>query len=268
MMPTRTVGILVATLALLGLSSSCDDGGDADADGDVDTDSDADGDADTDGDADGDGSVALTLHPRIDPLTAYSAGPSLIVAEVTASTGLTVDLSATVTPEIPIDVEPAQLSGSGAAELFLRPTADDVGETFSIEVRAETSDLEATATLSGEVVDWEDEGSEYSDPLLATFLTYIQENHAELDLGPETMWTENWDPNPQTLVVNHRAYLSETWHLYLGWHVTIPPDDWAYLLVRRRDEPEPQIAFCLPSQINDQTIQEADLEDPRLPCAE
>lgn len=69
------------------------------------------------------------------------------------------------------------------------------------------------------------------------------------------------------LVVTHRGYLHAVWELHRAWHDTIPPYDWAWLTLRRRDQLDPEVGFCFPSQTDDHTVSEADLSDPRLPCA-
>jgi hypothetical protein len=246
--------------AITALTACGDDDGSASGDGGVD------GAVDGGGDA----SLEVELYPEMDPLKAYSSGPSLILAQVAAASGLQVDLSVSVDPQIPAKVVPQQLVGGQAdvAEVFLRPTEADVGQTFTIELRGEGDELVETATVGGEVIDWQEGSAEHPDSLLQVFLEYIEQNHPALGLDRQTTLDESWAPHPQILVVGHRAYLYDNYHLHLAWHVTIAPHDWAYVTVRPRDQLEPSMAFCLPSQSEDQTVQQANLDDPRLPCAQ
>lgn len=258
---------IAAVIAALTASTACsDDGGSSSADGGPDTDGAVDGGPDGGGDA----SLEVELYPEMDPIEAYSGGPSLVLAQVSAPSGLQVDLSVSVDPQISAAVVPQQIVGGqgDVAEVFLRPTASDVGQTFHIELRGEGGEFVETARVGGEVIDWQEGSTEHPDSLLEVFLEYIEQNHPALGLGPQTALVESWAPRPQIFVVGHRVYLYDSYHLHLGWHVTIAPHDWAYVTIRPRDQLEPNMAFCFPSQSEDQTVQEAELDDPRLPCAQ
>jgi hypothetical protein len=49
------------------------------------------------------------------------------------------------------------------------------------------------------------------------------------------------------LVVSHYAWFTDDLEIGLGWHVMVPPDDWAELYVRPRSAPAPTAAFRLGS---------------------
>jgi hypothetical protein len=250
----------------------CDDGDESDADADADVDGDADADADSDGgDGGGDLSVQFSTSSASlgggETFLGSPRGPVYLLAEVRAGAGDEVALTASIEPAVPVEVSPALLLGGGLVEVFARPTAEQVGGPLSVTIRAEGGDQVSTDTVEGEVIDLGGDDHAYADSLLADFLAYFAESRPEMGIGSETDWIESFDPR-LVLVVTHRLYLSEGWELHLAWHNTIAPYDWAWVTARPRDEFEPTIAVCFPSQSGDRTVQETDsLSDPRVPCA-
>jgi len=197
----------------------------------------------------------------------YPGGLGLLLAQITASDGLSVDLSVTSTPAITGEVVPPHVVGGGVVELLMRPTAAQVNQVVSVELAATAGADQATDTVDLNVIEYSDTGQQaQGDTLLAVFLDYLQANRPDLGLGPDTAWVESWNSEP-VLIVTHRSYLSDTWQLHLAWHNTIAPDDWSFVTLRRRNQLEPELAFCFASQSTDQTVQPADLSDPRMPCA-
>ncbi|MCC7538703.1 MAG: hypothetical protein IT379_20930 [Deltaproteobacteria bacterium] len=221
-----------------------------------------------DGGAGDAGSLEVDLRlPPAGQILSYAGGLTLRPVELRAPSGLVVDLSVTAGSGVDAEVVPTQLEGSGAFELFLRPAASTVEQVVPFEVRATSGALEATAAGGLEVIAWEDDGPEHADGLLAVFLPYIAEHHPELGLGPDTEWIESWVTEP-VLIVTHRSYLSTAWEVHVAWHNTAPPDDWSWLVARRRDALLPEIGFCLPTVADEQVVQRStDLSDPRIPCA-
>ena len=218
-------------------------------------------------DASGDGgtrSLAVVLHLGAD---SYPGGVGLLLAEVTAPAGLAVDLSVTSTPAIAGEVVPQRVVGGGVVEVLMRPTAAQVGQGVSVELGAMAGADRATDSTILNVIEYSDSTQRaQGDVWLAIFLEYLQANRSDLGLGPATTWLESWNSQP-VLIVTHRSYLSDTWELHLAWHNTIPPDDWSYVTLRRRNQLAPDLAFCFHSQSGDHTVRAADLSDPRLPCA-
>lgn len=242
-----------------GMDAGTDDAGpaeDAASDGEVD-----------DAGVDAGEALALDLHlPPSGTLLSYGGGLTLLPVELHASAGVTVELSVATEAGLTGEVVPEQRVGRGVFELFLRPAASTIGETLPFEVRATTASGQTSAAGVLEVIEWSDEDTSHADELLALFLPTVAETHPELGLGPDTAWIESWNSNP-VLVVTHRSYLSEGYEVHVAWHNTMVPHDWAYLTVRPRSELLPSLGWCIPSQVEDHTVQEADLSDPRLPCA-
>ncbi len=210
----------------------------------------------------------LKLYPPTSPITAYEHGPSFILGEVITEEGARVTLDISVEPHIEAILEPSEGLGSRVFEVWLRPTSGDVGESFVLEVRATSGETSASASVAGDVIIWSVDDNQFPDELLADFLDFIGSNNPEIGLSVDTQWIESWSFKPAWLVVSHWAYLFEEWFLNLSWHVTVAPDDWAILEVRRRDQIDPGFAFCIPSYSADRAVREVDTLDPRASCLE
>ena len=87
----------------------------------------------------------------------------------------------------------------------------------------------------------------YAIDMRDKFIPWLAINHPELSITDETEWSGTI-VNPKILVVMHYIFLSETWEMYVTWHVTIPPHDWTRIYLRHRfTESRPAYAFEIPS---------------------
>jgi len=79
------------------------------------------------------------------------------------------------------------------------------------------------------------------------FIPWLAANYPEFGITSETEWTGTV-VNPNFLVVMHYIFFSEDWEMYVEWHVTIPPDDYARIYLRHRfTEARPSYAFEISS---------------------
>ena len=242
-------------LGALATVGGCEDSG---------TSGDGDADADTDGDAD---ALAVTFHPGELTPTGSSTTPALLLAEVRGADSAVIQLAASSDPAATCEVFPDELAGGGVAEVFLRANESHAGQTVRVTLQAEAGGATATDSIDVQVSSAGDDTREVADELIAVFLEYIAGEYPESGLAPDAEWVESYPTYPGIVIVMHRTYLTEVWDLHLAWHAMIAPHDWAYVTLRRRGELEPETGLCFPSQTEDRTVQEADLADPRLPCA-
>ncbi len=143
-------------------------------------------------------------------------------------------------------VEPTEVRQGQVAEVTVvaEPTAEE--RPLEIVVTGRRGDLEATAVRSTTVRPWESSEDEYARTLLGLFTSWLAENEPELGIGPDTGFTGSFVC--PVLVVTHYLFLSEDWEVGLSWHVMVPPDDWAEIYLRPRDQAIPTLAFRLQSQ--------------------
>ncbi|MCB9654039.1 MAG: hypothetical protein H6729_07930 [Deltaproteobacteria bacterium] len=210
---------------------------------------------------------SIRFHPESKSVRGYTRGPSLLLAEVSSNAldDREVQLELVVTPTATAELERRTEFGSGVVEVFVRPRAEHLGKRLLVELKAIGRDgVRAVDSAQIEVIPWGgNPPTDLADGLLKTFLVHLEAARPEMGLDSTTPWTESFDPYPRRLIVGHRAYLFDAWELKIGWHVTIAPHDWAYVLARPRNSFEPAIAFCLPSQTMDRTVQPASTGDPR-----
>lgn len=175
--------------------------------------------------------------------------------------GETTGVLVTITNEQPTD-EPVEVTAAAeGAEITVEPASIRTGEVAEVMIVAEPAseeraveivvtgrrgDIEATASRSTVVRPWDDGDQAYAEELLGLFTTWLAEHEPDLGIGPETAFAGSF-VSP-VLVVTHHMFLSEDWEIGLSRHVMVPPDDWAEVYLRPRDELAPTHAFRLQSQ--------------------
>jgi hypothetical protein len=198
----------------------------------------------------GDGSTGTLFTIEISPEFVQGAVPG-------SATGVLV----TITNEEPT-LDPVSLSVvADGAEVSVRPTEIREGEVaevtlvapatteevpLDIVVTGRRGAVEVSATRSTVIRPFEDSERAYADTLLGVFTSWLEENRPDLGIGPDTEFTGSF-VSP-VLVVTHYLYLSDDWELGLSWHVMVPPDDWAEIYLRPRDQLRPTLAFRLTSR--------------------
>lgn len=147
-----------------------------------------------------------------------------------------------------VTVEPAAISAGEVAEVWLTvdPGTSD-GTEMELVITGERGGRTATASRGFTAYDWEDDRGEYAGTLFDLFRSWLAANHPELGITDDTVFSGSFTA-PGLLVVSHYLYLSDEWEIGLAWHVMIPPDDWAEIYLRPRDEAAPTVAFRLSSQ--------------------
>lgn len=146
-----------------------------------------------------------------------------------------------------VSVNPGEIREGEVAEVTVIPDAATEERSLEIVVTGTRGDLEQTATRSTTVFAWEDDRGEYAGTLLSLFTTWLAERQPDLGISVSTQFSGSFIA-PGLLVVSHYEYMSDDWELGLSWHVMIPPDDWAEIYLRPREELVPTLAFRLSSQ--------------------
>ncbi|GAI03110.1 unnamed protein product, partial [marine sediment metagenome] len=79
------------------------------------------------------------------------------------------------------------------------------------------------------------------------FISWLAANHPEFGITSETEWTGTI-VYPGIMEVSYYLFFSEDWEMGVRWHVTIVPDDWAEIYLRKRfTETQPSHAFKIDS---------------------
>ncbi|HEX5630565.1 MAG TPA: hypothetical protein VFY15_02825 [Acidimicrobiia bacterium] len=147
-----------------------------------------------------------------------------------------------------VTVSPAEITAGEVAEVWFTvdPGTSD-GTPMVLAVTGTRGDETETATRSFSAFDWADDRGEYAGELFDLFRSWLGANHPDLGITADTEFEGSFVA-PGLLVVSHYLYLSPDWEVGLSWHVMIPPDDWAEIYLRPRDEALPTLAFRLTSQ--------------------
>ncbi|MGD8451689.1 MAG: hypothetical protein PVJ57_07705 [Phycisphaerae bacterium] len=123
------------------------------------------------------------------------------------------------------------------------PEGDDV----VITVCGERNGAEQSAELHVNVLYGGDGWLEYATMVRERFIPYLAEQHPELGITPQTVWTGTI-VKPHILVVTHYLFFSAEWEMGIMWHNTIPPYDWSRIYLRHRyTDMTPTYAFEISS---------------------
>jgi len=146
-------------------------------------------------------------------------------------------------PMAAVAVEPAVIGPGEVAEISVVPDRNQLpppeefpegGVTLNVTVRAERGGLVRTQTIPITVTSLEkDQVGSTARGMLDRFIPWLAENCPELGITERTVW-HGTIVSPHILVVTHYLFFSDEWEVHIGWHVMIPPDDWARIELRRR----------------------------------
>lgn len=146
-----------------------------------------------------------------------------------------------------ITVNPQAITPGQVAEVTVIPSMASTNETLTITIIGKRYGLIQTETITVEVVMGEDLLGPFAAEMRDKFIPWLAANHPELGITNETEWTGTI-VNPRILVVMHYIFFSDDWEMYVTWHVTIPPHDWARIYLRHRfTESRPSYAFEISS---------------------
>ncbi len=171
-----------------------------------------------------------------------------------------VNISVT-SPECEVAVFPQSITEDQVAELSVVPTQANIGKNVTITLQGEREGLQQTETITVEVIEGENTLEPEAASIRDKFTQWLSTNYPELGITNETTWTGTI-VNPKILVVMHYIFLSKDLEMYVTWHVTIPPYDWARIYLRYRyNQTVPIYAFEISSvqeQAQPQTIEVPD----------
>ena len=143
-------------------------------------------------------------------------------------------------------VEPATITAGGIAEVTFaaEPVQDEVEATLT--VTATRGEVERSDRRQVFVIPGEDDREEVARQLLAVFAGWLEENHPELGITPQTEFAGSLVA-PRLLVVSHYLFENDAHELGVSWHIMVAPDDWSEIYLRPRDSLVPTRAFRLSS---------------------
>lgn len=146
-----------------------------------------------------------------------------------------------------VGVDPQEIHQGQVAEVTVIAQSATQERPLDITVTGRRGDVEETATRSTTVFAWSDDRADDAERLLSIFTAWLADHEPGLGIDPGTEFSGSFVA-PGLLVVSHYLYLSEDWELGLSWHVMVPPDDWAEIYLRPRDQAVPTHAYRLESQ--------------------
>lgn len=145
-----------------------------------------------------------------------------------------------------VSVAPDRIGAGEVAEVTVvaSPTEEEteLGVTIVATADGGTSEVNRTVT----VLPWPDDRSQQARGVLALFAVWLGENRPALGIAEEIAVTGSFTA-PLLLVVSHYTFWTDEWEMGLSWHVMVPPDDFAELYLRPREELIPTMAFRLGS---------------------
>lgn len=155
----------------------------------------------------------------------------------------------TITAQAPgaeVVVAPASISGSQVAEVIVVPDATEAETELRLTVTVSMDDWVGSIDRTITVVPWEDDRERQAREVLGLFLPWLADEHPEFGLSEATEF-EGTMTAPLLLIVSHYGFYTDEWEVGVGWHVMMPPDDFAEMYLRPRDALAPTHAFRIGS---------------------
>lgn len=160
--------------------------------------------------------------------------------------GEAVSISATV-PNVEAVVNNPSIKSGEVAEVVVIPNQLTKNTNLTLTIQGVRNGFEQIKTITIEVIDGEDGIGELAAEMREKFIPWIATNYPKLNITNQINWSGTI-VNPRILVVMHYLFFSDIWELYLTWHVTILPHDWARIYLRQRFvDTSPSFGFEIPS---------------------
>jgi hypothetical protein len=201
------------------------------------------------GDDDGNGGKGpfeLVVHPEfVQGMYANQPVTILVAIEEEVEGGGPVELTVD-SDKAEVSVVPRDISAGQVAEVTITAGPVVEEEEIGVTVSARRGETERSLTKQVIVMPGEDDREPMARDILALFLPWLEANHPEFELGPNSE-LDGMFVAPRLLVVSHYAFFNESYEIGIGWHIMVQPDDWADIYVRPRDDLRPTAAFRLSS---------------------
>lgn len=172
----------------------------------------------------------------------------VVLASATGGEGPVV-VTSSVSGEAAVEPGRVELQPGAIAEFTVIARPESVGDTITLDLRAERGSTREARSMTIEVVDWSDDIRQLAAELRDRFVAYLEDEHPELGISRDTAWTPTIT-KPQILVVMHYLFFSEEWEMGLTWHVTVPEHAWSRMYLRSRDEMLPTFGLEIPSYLD------------------
>ena len=148
---------------------------------------------------------------------------------------------------IDVSVYPEIIFPGEVAEIHVIPSVASVNNNITITVTGKRQGLVQTKILHIHTIEGEHTLGPQAQEIVDRFIDWLENNYPEFYITNETTFTGTI-VNPKILVVMHYLFFSDEWEIYVTWHVTIPPNDWARIYLRYRFfELSPSYAFEISS---------------------
>ena len=199
---------------------------------------------------------ALGLEGVPQTMKSYVGAVALLLAELTNTAGLSLDLAVHVEPKTRVQVFPVDEPNRTLFELFVEPRAEQLDQTIEVELSVAGHGVLRAVTMRVEVVTHQPPPPPAG--LLGRFVEHLAEQQPDRGIDASTEWQalagvllDRSDGEQRQLLISSR------WELGLGW-TDQPGEDSATAYLRRRSELSPSWAGSIASLSGDPTVVEVD----------
>lgn len=192
--------------------------------------------------------IPMGAEPNIISITEQRVVFLVVITDTGQGSGFgeTVSISATV-PNAEVVVNYPSIKSGEVAEVVVIPNQLTENTNLTLTIQGIRNGFEQTKTITIEVFAGEDGIGDLAAEMRDKFIPWVATNYPELNITNQTNWSGTI-VNPRILVVMHYIFFSDSWELYLTWHVTIQPHDWARIYLRQRFvDTSPSFGFEIPS---------------------
>lgn len=192
---------------------------------------------------------------------AFPGAELMLLVAVTSEDDSPVTLTANA-GDAPATIEPSEIRPGEVAEVSIVPAPGM--ESLAVSVTGVRGKVERTVVEETPVVPDTDQLGPEARQLMAVFSAWLADERPEFGITPTTELEGN-AVAPMLLVVTHYMFKTDAWEIGLAWHIMIPPDDWAEIYLRPRDEAVPTVAFRLASRqaaFADGVVEISEVEPP------
>ena len=184
------------------------------------------------------------LEVRYDSVRVAPGGDCLLPLRIIPEVDLSGNVDLTVWCEQSVNIGLTDRSINvfhPVSEMRIRPDLDCDTLSYRLVIRGVHGSDTLLDSCRVRVVQWDPQVPVEALGKRDELLEWVKATYPDLENWDTVSW-EAFRTYPQILVVEHVTFLTSEWEIRICYHVTIPPNDWSYICLRRRSEWETMLA--------------------------
>ncbi|MDT3739297.1 MAG: hypothetical protein RO257_07325 [Candidatus Kapabacteria bacterium] len=185
-----------------------------------------------------------TIQAKYQSIRSYPEGGGIFIISIIPQNDFagTVKLRLEADPALKASLKKSDLDNNNrVAEIIISPDKNIEINNYIISIIATHSGKEKRVQVEVELFDWTQGGIETALIKRDEFKKWLVSQNSKYNSifnQPDKFY----HTYPQILIVEHYTFLTDDYEVRICYHVMVPPDDWSFIRIRKRNSLEAEFA--------------------------